>query len=68
MTTAENITADQDARVFEVDFQSLSRSGRRWTAQFNLGTHAENCAAAVAVAWKHNANIIGQRFLNGPNA
>lgn len=54
---------DRDKRVLEVDFQGLQVSGKRFTERFDLGSVSENSRAAVAVAWKRSANIVGQRFL-----
>jgi len=53
---------DRDRRPLECDFQSLLPSGRKWTIRFDLGSSKENCREAVTVAWKHQANIVGQRF------
>jgi hypothetical protein len=42
-----------------VTFKSRSRSGRVWTAFFDLGSDEDNARAAIVVAWKHNASIVG---------
>jgi len=55
--------ADRAARPLECDYQSLRPSGKSWTALFDLGSRIENNRAALEVAWKHNANIVGHRWV-----
>jgi hypothetical protein len=57
--------ADRNERPFEVDFQSRLKSGRRWSARFDLKDARANSEAAVKHAFDHDANIVGQRFLCG---
>lgn len=44
--------------MIEVTFQSLGRSGRIWTAVFDLGSPEANGIKALEAAWKHNARIL----------
>lgn len=48
--------------MIEVTFQSLGRTGRTWTATFDLGD--ENGAEACRVAFSHNARIIKSGAVN----
>lgn len=52
--------------MIEVTFRSKNRSGRVWVARFDMGSDHENALAALTVAFKHNAAIIGSARAKAP--
>lgn len=44
-----------------VTFKTRGKSGRVWEAKFDCGSASENALAAVTVAWKMYATIVGSR-------
>lgn len=45
-------------KPMQVTFKSKGKSGRVWTAIFDLGSDEENTLSALRVAWKQNATIV----------
>lgn len=45
-------------KPLHVTFKSKGKSGRVWTATFDLGSAEENALHALEVAWKQNAVIL----------
>lgn len=45
--------------MLKVIFKNKGRSGRVWEAYFDCGSDEANSLAALSVAWKLNAEIIG---------
>jgi hypothetical protein len=47
-----------------VAFESRGRSGRKWEAEFRLGSAEENAIKALEVCWTDNARILASLVLS----